>query len=168
MEQIRRELCGHQNSVHSQAYVENIGNHEHDKTIHVYGLRTLAFLSYFAGHFFECIQAQFRMLHIVNGHTQTEKEDYVEYGVRYDEPLFGLAVKHAHYVDENAEGQKKEDFLRAWMYIRMPRLIQFDRAYDTDYIHETGVELEVVITRTYVVGCAQYAFHNQTDAHRVE
>ena len=54
------------------------------------------------------------------------------------------------------------------MNVRMSTLVELDGGYDADHVHEARVELKVVVGRTDVIGGAQDALHDETDAHGVE
>lgn len=54
------------------------------------------------------------------------------------------------------------------MHVRMTTLVELDGRDHAHDVHEARVELKVVKTRTHVIGRAEYALHDQADAHRVE
>lgn len=54
------------------------------------------------------------------------------------------------------------------MDVWMPALVQLERADYSNDVHETSIKLEVVVTRTNVIGAGQDALHYETDAHCVE
>ena len=47
-----------------------------------------------------------------------------------------FAVENANHIEQNAQGQEEEHFLRTRIYVRRPGLIQFDCGYHSNYVHK--------------------------------
>lgn len=165
VQEMRGELCPGQDSIYAHTDIEYVCYDEHDQSIYVDYL--LIFFDILC-HLFDYIVLQLGLFHVVDCHTETEEEQYVSYRVEQHKPRVLFAIEHTDHVQQNTQGEKQEDLLRARIHVRMSRLIQFDCHDHSNHIHEARVELKVIKARTHVIGRAEYSLHDQTDSHCVK